>query len=246
MTAEDKERWITIPGHEIYEVSNKNRVRRKPRITPPSRRHKTGRKIPAKLLAVSVNNGYLVAYLEKGRVFYIEKAVFQLFPTEQPIPTLEGEEWRDIAGYEGLYKISNFGRVYSLPRVIDDGRGRNRFIRPRIRESFPDAGGYPQVEFAKNGGIKTILVHRLVAAAFVPNPLNLPFVHHKDENKLNYRPENLEWTTPAGNVRDWFDRRRVVIGTDTIETIAAALATGKSPAEILASLPRKRKPRKSV
>lgn len=239
-----EEQWMPIPGLSGYEISNQRRVRRLSRQCPPSRRYPGGRIVATRIVSTSINNGYLVAYPE-GRIFYVEKSVLQLFP--EMIPTLEslpGEEWKNIPRYEGVYQISNFGRVLSLPRIINDGQGKNRYVRARVRENGSDAGGYPKVELAKNGEVETLLIHRLVAIAFVPNPLNLPVVHHKDEDRLNSRADNLEWVTNEGNIRDWFDRRRVVISTDTIKRVLSASAAGKTPAEILASLPRKRKIRK--
>ncbi len=243
---DDLERWLPIPGHEgKYEVSNQYRVRSLGRVTIHGQ-HGVSRTLQPKLLKTSVNNGYLVAYLcrdgsRKARMFYVEKAVLLLFPNLINPDSLPGEEWRDIRGYEGLYQVSNLGRIFSVDRIIDDGQGKNRYIRSRIRVPGSESNGYPKVELAKEGINTTALLHRLVAEAFVPNPLNLPFVHHIDENKTNPKSDNLEWVTRAANVQDWFDRRRVVVSTDTINTIADALASGKSPAEILASLPRRRK-----
>jgi HNH endonuclease/NUMOD4 motif len=210
----------------------------------------TRRIISPKLLKTSINNGYLVVYLSipgsrKAQVFYVEKAVRASFSETTTLPeSLPDEVWRDIRGYEGLYRVSNIGRVMSLSRIIDDGQGRNRFIRPRIREPIRQIGRYPEVMLAKDGCIENILVHRLVAKAFIPNPKRLPVVHHKDEDKSNNRVENLEWTTAQGNVRDWFDARSHRIDETLIEHIAAASATGKTPAEILAALPKRRKAEK--
>lgn len=68
-----------------------------------------------------------------------------------------------------------------------------------------NAKGYPQVRLYKNGNGKTIKVHRLVANAFIPNPLKLPQVNHKDTNKENNAVENLEWITNADNMRHAFE-----------------------------------------
>lgn len=98
------------------------------------------------------------------------------------------EIWKDVVGYEGLYKISNLGRVYSLKtgknlKQIDNGRG------------------YLQVGLWKNGKRFCHKVHRLVAEAFIPNPNNLEEVNHKNEIKTDNRVENLEWCTHAYNTR---------------------------------------------
>ena len=97
------------------------------------------------------------------------------------------EEFRDIDNYEGLYKISNFGRVYSVKR--------NKFLKP-CKENNK---GYLVVILCKDDKPKKYKIHRLVAQAFIPNPSNLPQINHKDENKANNRVENLEWCTASYN-----------------------------------------------
>ena len=91
------------------------------------------------------------------------------------------EIWKDISGYEGLYQVSNFGRVARLSHGV-------RKIR-----KFGASRGYDVVGLCKNGKINGFLVHRLVAQAFIPNPQNLPCINHKDENKHNNTTSNLEW-----------------------------------------------------
>jgi len=99
------------------------------------------------------------------------------------------EEWRPIAGYEGLYEVSNMGRVRSITRY-------KKVIKPTITNS-----GYYQYQLWHNGTYRTGLAHRLVAKAFVPNPDNKPVVNHIDENKLNNFVSNLEWVTHVENCR---------------------------------------------
>ena len=96
------------------------------------------------------------------------------------------EEWRDIKGYEGLYQISNLGRVYSYHK--GDCLNLNK-----------DKDGYLVVGLHKNGKKKPYSVHRLVAKNFIENPNNLPQINHKDENKSNNRVDNLEWCTARYN-----------------------------------------------
>ena len=90
------------------------------------------------------------------------------------------EIWKDIKGYEGLYKISNYGEVYSIRRgkLLKCKKGNH---------------GYERVGLSKNGKTKLFLRHRLVAEAFIPNPNCLPQVNHIDEDKSNNRCDNLEW-----------------------------------------------------
>lgn len=94
------------------------------------------------------------------------------------------EEWRDIVGYEGLYEISNWGRVRRNGKIIKPGKNNL---------------GYLQVALYKNGLQKHALIHRLVALAFLPNPNNYPEVNHRDEDKTNNAVENLEWCTRKYN-----------------------------------------------
>lgn len=93
------------------------------------------------------------------------------------------EVWKDIVGYEGFYKISNFGNVKSFHY------GKEYLLKLGIEKDKL----YHKVSLNKYGKIKTIRVHRLVAKAFIPNPYNLPDVNHKDENKQNNMVQNLEW-----------------------------------------------------
>lgn len=96
------------------------------------------------------------------------------------------EIWKDIEGYEGLYQVSNMGRVKSLRRNIILREGISR--------------GYSVLNLSKNGNPLTKKVHRLVATAFIPNPNNYPIVNHKDENRTNNCVDNLEWCTQEYNL----------------------------------------------
>lgn len=95
------------------------------------------------------------------------------------------EVWKDVVGYEGYYQVSNFGRIYSLPRKHTKGG---------FRKFRYDKDGYARVDLYNdtNKG-KVFGVHRLVAIAFIPNPNELPMINHKDENPKNNRADNLEW-----------------------------------------------------
>ena len=109
------------------------------------------------------------------------------------------EEWRAIKGYENLYEVSNLGRVRSLERYVKSKTG-TRIVKERILKPVNVGSGYLGVGLYKEGKVRIIYVHRLVAQAFIPNPNNLPEVNHKDENKTNNRVENLEWCTREYNM----------------------------------------------
>lgn len=108
------------------------------------------------------------------------------------------EEWRDIKGYEGLYQVSNLGRVKSLPRKVCFGVGY-RIVDEKILKQYIQNNGYVWVGLHKNNKQKRMLVHRLVAIAFIPNPDNLPEVNHKSEIKTQNNVENLEWCSRQYN-----------------------------------------------
>jgi hypothetical protein len=94
------------------------------------------------------------------------------------------ETWKEIQNYEGLYQVSNEGRIRS-----------NRGIKIQ-----GDYNGYKKVRLSKNSRQLTKQVHRLVAQAFISNPDNKPFVNHKDLNRSNNHVNNLEWVTHQENV----------------------------------------------
>lgn len=98
------------------------------------------------------------------------------------------EVWKDIQGYEGVYQVSNMGRVKSLKF------GKERIMKPR-----KDKDGYYQLGLSKNGKTIHFRVHRLVAITFLPNLNNYPIINHKDENPSNNKVSNLEWCTHQYN-----------------------------------------------
>lgn len=109
------------------------------------------------------------------------------------------EEWRDIKGYEGLYQVSNFGRVKTLTKIIHSSKRSDFVVKEKVLSTRPNNRGYIMVGLHKEKHFKLALVHRLVAQAFIPNPNNLPQVNHLDENKNNNCVNNLEWCTNKEN-----------------------------------------------
>ena len=99
------------------------------------------------------------------------------------------ENWKAIAGYEGLYEVSDQGRVKSL------WNGKEKILKPGKNSS-----GYLLVSLHKDGHGKTVKIHRIVAESFIPNPQGLATVNHKDEVKTNNVASNLEWMSREDNV----------------------------------------------
>ena len=95
---------------------------------------------------------------------------------------------KDIKGYEGLYAITEEGQVWSYRA--------QKFLLP-----FTSTNGYLIVVLSLNGEQKHFRIHRLVAEAYIPNPLNKPEVNHLDENKTNNHVSNLEWATTKENIQ---------------------------------------------
>ena len=95
---------------------------------------------------------------------------------------MQTEIWRPVEGYEGLYEVSSLGRVKSLKY------GREKVLKP-----WKDGWGYLLVTLCRNGKVKHFKAHRLVATAFLPNPMRLPEINHKDEDKTNNCVSNLEF-----------------------------------------------------
>ncbi len=116
------------------------------------------------------------------------------------------DTWKPIEGYEGLYEVSNLGRVRSLDRVVmqpnpHDGKMQPVTRRGTFIKQFKANSGYMCVMMSSgNRKYRNNFVHRLVAGAFLPNPHNLPEVNHKDEDKTNNRVDNLEWCERMYNV----------------------------------------------
>ena len=111
---------------------------------------------------------------------------------------MEEEIWCPIKGFEGLYDVSDQGRVKSL-----------KFGKERVLNPVRDGGGYLFVILYKNREHKICKVHRLVAKTFIPNPDNLPQVNHKDEDKENNSVQNLEWCDSKYNINYGTRNQRV-------------------------------------
>lgn len=124
------------------------------------------------------------------------------------------EQWKPVVGYEGLYEVSNYGKVRSIKRDI--------ILKPYCYN------GYLYVSLYKNGEVKCCRVHRIVAQAFIPNPENKATVNHKNEVRDDNRVCNLEWNTYKENIRYSLAKRVMCIETGDIydSIMEAAEKTG--------------------
>lgn len=109
------------------------------------------------------------------------------------------EEWRDIFEYEGVYMVSNFGRVKSLEKYIKHPNGGQSLRKEMLLKQPVSKQGYCHLELTSAGRRKNYYVHRIVAAMFLENKENKPEVNHKDCNKINNFYLNLEWATSKEN-----------------------------------------------
>lgn len=135
-----------------------------------------------------------------NRCFYpvIVKNAIENAPTEDVIAVVR----KSVKGYEGYYEVDQFGRVYSIDRIVsvdDNGRQYNKTLGGKQMKQNIHSKGYKIVSLTKNGKTKSLFVHRIVAEAFLTNENDLPMVNHKDEDKTNNFVENLEWCTASYN-----------------------------------------------
>lgn len=103
------------------------------------------------------------------------------------------EIWKDIKGYEGLYQVSNIGRVKSLKRHRRGSGKELVCVNEKIKALQDNGHGYMTTTLYQNNKGQVVYIHRLVAVAFISNPNNLPCVNHINEDKSNNSASNLEW-----------------------------------------------------
>ena len=122
--------------------------------------------------------------------------------TFEEIKDLEGEVWKDLPDFEGIYQVSTKGRVRSLkytkygkPHIL-----KQTVIVEKSHQKYKNSNGYVYVKLHVNGKCYTKRVHRLVAITFIPNPENKDQVNHIDGNTLNNCVENLEWSNGSENI----------------------------------------------
>ena len=106
------------------------------------------------------------------------------------------ETWKDIRGYEGIYQISNLGSVKRISNIhwCNLKYRDNYYLKP-----LDNGKGYLRIKLTVNNKSRRVMLHRLIAEAFIENPNNYPFVNHIDGNKKNNNLNNLEWCTQSQN-----------------------------------------------
>lgn len=141
----------------------------------------------------------------------------------------DNEIWKDINGYQGLYQVSNMGRVKSLERFFMGGTDykqkvivKERILKPGIGKTKKDA--YPKVVLYKNSKGESVAVHLLVARHFLDNPENLPEVNHKTGVKHFNRAVDLEYVTKSDNAKHAFDTGL----SDANKAMVSNLQTGEN------------------
>ncbi len=116
---------------------------------------------------------------------------------------LEGEIWVFIDGYDGQYKVSNLGRLMIC--FVKFRGGKRRYVN-RILKPYINSRGYYKVDLSH----VAFEIHRIIAKYFVPNPENKPMVNHKDHDKLNNLPSNLEWVTNRENTSHGLLKKKTI------------------------------------
>lgn len=145
-------------------------------------------------------------YFPNGNLFVHEnyEKLNSIHSKEAELSDLADEIWRPIGGYEGLYEVSNLGRVKSLSRTVTYtntlGKTIHNKVPATIRAYGTNPNGYLHVPLSKSGKLSNTRLHRLVAEAFIENPGNLPQVNHIDGDKRNNTASNLEWVTHQENI----------------------------------------------
>lgn len=236
-----EEIWKDIEGLEsYYQVSNLGRMKIKERTYTTS----TGvvKKVGEKIKVPNKNG-----FLNLGTHPYdIRTLLFRYFPSDYinrfiKENTLDNEEWKDVKGYEGYYKVSSFGRVMSLPRIMGSKEVKGtitpsctlgRILKPCIIGKPDKSGIYRQsVILRKDGTSTTKLLNRLVAETFIPNPDNLPEVNHINRDILDNTVKNLEWVSKDFNIQHSLLKREALVAIYKL-----ALKENTTPSELIIKL----------
>lgn len=141
-------------------------------------------------------------------------------------------EWKNVRGYNGMYKVSSSGLVKSLDRYVIS-RGKPKKINERILLQSLSQNGYPIVSLCKNGTSKMFRIHQLVIRSFKGCSNKGMVVHHIDNNKLNNDINNLEYVSMQKNTQEYYKTLGKSIGTVPIGDIALIIDNVKNGHKII-------------
>lgn len=130
------------------------------------------------------------------------------------------EIWKDVKGYEGIYQVSNTGK---LKRVEHKRADKNYILKEKIMRPSVDKDGYFYVKLRKEGKSKQVFIHRLVAEAFLDNSSKLPTINHKDGMKQNNTVVNLEFCTFSQNTKHAYDNNLIKHFTRKVKCIESGV-----------------------
>lgn len=132
----------------------------------------------------------------------IKEATTKHFATNRHHPEYnrQSEEWRPVSGFETSYLVSNFGEIKSIERIVVRKKQGNIKKKSQILHQYVTPKGYCRVQLTSGSRYKNVMVHDIVAKAFIPNPQNKPIVNHKNGNKIHNYVSNLEWATHSENL----------------------------------------------
>lgn len=135
--------------------------------------------------------------------------------SKNTVKLLKGEIFLPVKGYEGLYKVSNLGRIKRLEYKQKNPNSETFCLhKEKLLKTKIDRHGYEIIGLCSNSIKKYFSVHRLVAKSFLPNKENLPCINHKDNNPKNNNLNNLEWISWVGNIKYKIDCGRQIRGVD--------------------------------
>lgn len=143
------------------------------------------------------------------------------------------EEWRDIEGYDGLYQVSNEGRIKRLSGIVPRGVKGDLPIKERILKPLRGSDYHFYIKLSRNGEIRNSSIHQLVGKAFIPNPNGYTILHHKDHNPENNCVENLEWMSDGEHKSIHKNRKKRV---DQISPIDGEVVNSYESAKVAADI----------